>query len=180
MLRKVVFFCRPFCCARNPPERSSCEIRDRQRMWRNFGEIFRRFSSFDFQAKWSSRISRKILDIFHIAPKKFFFFFHCCNSRGWGAQHFARKKAQKRTEKDKNTPKCTKTRHSAQTHATPPFIVPPLACTQWASLAAKLSREEITPQGDRCDNSSAEQRAEHFCLQFSFLAYCATVHWGAY
>ena len=41
-------------CARNPPERSSCEIFRRawRKMRRNFGEIFRRFSSFNFQGKW--------------------------------------------------------------------------------------------------------------------------------
>ena len=32
------------------------------------GEIFRRFSSFNFQGKWPQNISRKILDIFHGAP----------------------------------------------------------------------------------------------------------------
>ena len=54
-------------CARNPPERSSCEIfrRARRKMRRNFGEIFRRFSSFNFQGKWPQKNSRKILDIFH-------------------------------------------------------------------------------------------------------------------
>ena len=59
-----------FSCARNPPERSSCEIfrRDRRKMRRNFGEIFRRFSSFNFQGKWPQKISWKILDIFHGAP----------------------------------------------------------------------------------------------------------------
>ena len=63
-------FLPPYVCARNPPERSSCEIfrRDRRKMRRNFGEIFRRFSSFNFQGKWPQKISRKILDIFHGAP----------------------------------------------------------------------------------------------------------------
>ena len=42
-------------------------------MPRKFGEIFRRFSSFNFQGKWAQKISRKILDIFHSAPNKVFF-----------------------------------------------------------------------------------------------------------
>ena len=68
-------------CARNPPERSSCEIfvRDRRKMRRNFGNFFR---SFNFQGKWSQTISRTILDIFHIAPNKVLFLW--CNSGGWG------------------------------------------------------------------------------------------------
>ena len=57
--------------ARNPPERSSCEMfaRDRRRMRRNFGDFFCcRFLSFNFQGKWPQNNSQKILDIFHSAP----------------------------------------------------------------------------------------------------------------
>ena len=49
------------------------------------------------------------------------------------------KKAQKRTKKCKNAQKCTKTRHFAQTHAIPPFIIPPLACTQNRGLVSSIS-----------------------------------------
>ena len=49
------------------------------------------------------------------------------------------KKAQKRTKKCKNAQKCTKARHFAQTHAIPPFIIPPLACTQFKGLIFSLA-----------------------------------------
>ena len=72
-------------CARNPPERSSCELfrRDRRKMRRNFGEIFRRFSSFNFQGKWPQKFHEKSSTFSTVHQIKFF---HCCNSGGLGAQ----------------------------------------------------------------------------------------------
>ena len=74
-------------CARNPPERSSCEIfrRDRRKMRRNFGEIFA-----DFRPSISRENGRKQ---FHKKSSTFstvhqIKFFHCCNSGGLGAQTF--------------------------------------------------------------------------------------------
>ena len=46
----------------------------------------------------------------------------------------AGKIAQKRTKKRKNAQKCIKTHHFAQTHATPPFIIPPLACPNFCEF----------------------------------------------
>ena len=45
--------------------------------------------------------------------------------------------AQKRTKKRQNVQKCTKARYFAQTHATPSFIKPPLACTQMSQNASR-------------------------------------------
>ena len=56
-----------------------------QKMQRKFGEIFRRFSSFNFQEKWARDISRKILDKFH-EPKKTNAFHRETLGAG-GAQH---------------------------------------------------------------------------------------------
>ena len=56
--------------------------------------------------------------------------------------------AQKRTKKRQNTQKCTKTRHFAQTHATPPFIVSPLACTQTKTGRLNVSRKTHLANAD--------------------------------
>ena len=57
--------------------------------------------------------------------------FSCRNSSAnsrFFAGHFGQEKTHsKRTKTRKNV---QKTRHFAPTHATPPFIIPPLACTQ--------------------------------------------------
>ena len=47
--------------------------------------------------------------------------------RAFFAAHLVGENAQKRTERCRNAQKCTKTRHFAQTHATPPFIIPLLS-----------------------------------------------------
>ena len=58
------------CYVEKPRERNSGEIFRRhgrkmwRKMWRKNGEIFRRFSSFNFQEKWAQEISRKIGDKF--------------------------------------------------------------------------------------------------------------------
>ena len=68
-------------CARNPPERSSCEIfillRDRRKMRRNFGKMFRRFSSINFQAKWPLKNHKEASTFSTVHQIEFF---HCCNS----------------------------------------------------------------------------------------------------
>ena len=46
-----------------------------------------------------------------------------------------------------NAQKCTKTRHFAQTHATPPFITPPLACTQNFLPEPQCSGHQVSDDG---------------------------------
>ena len=53
-------------------ERNSCETlrQHGRKMRRKFGDIFRRFSSFNFQEKWAQEISKKIGGKFHEPGKK--------------------------------------------------------------------------------------------------------------
>ena len=61
----------------------SVSKRDRRKMRRNFGEIFRRFSSFYFQGKWppKKRNHEKSSTFSTVHQIKFF---HCCNSGASG------------------------------------------------------------------------------------------------
>ena len=58
-------------------------------MRRIFGEIFRRFSSFNFQGKWPQKKFTKNPRHFPRCTK--LSFFHCCNSGGLGAQEIGLK-----------------------------------------------------------------------------------------
>ena len=73
-----------------------------------------------------------------------------------------RKNTQKRTKKCQNAQKCAKTRHFGQTHATPPSIIPPLACTQFLPVFTPIWWS--TCQAAGCKTSGTDFPAAIFLL----------------
>ena len=97
----------PKCCARNPPERSSCEIfrRDRRKMRRNFGRNFSQIFVLQFPGKMADKNFRKNPRHFPRCTKLSFSLLQLWGPRGPTKCHRMHEDSQKCTNLRGSAPK---------------------------------------------------------------------------
>ena len=70
-------------------------------------------------------------------------FAECCANLPLFAAHFGRKKRTETHKKAQKRTKMHKKHKFAQTHATPPFIIPPLACIVPKKITSKIKKDVV-------------------------------------